>query len=410
MILKTSSCKKGLTLVEILVVLMILGFSFSLFFYTWNSVELYKRVRDNRRLNDLQVLDTTLKTFLLDNSEIVLGDEDTIYLSLPDSSSTCGSYNLPKIFSPFVYRCVATPSSIDGSGWIPINFSSAKFLSLSILPLDPSNNQDYFYAYQVKGNKYKITARLESRALSSRMITDGGFEPTLYEIGNYLNFPSPQSGLVAYWSFDTVTGTLAYDLSGYRNNGTLNNFNWTTTSGWVAGRVAKALAFDGSDDYVLFSNTTSLKVDRDLTVSFWLCPTNLSKGRQSIIFKHYNNEYEVIMETDGKISFYHGDGSWEEIQEPSNMRAQENKWNYIVVTRNMSDKRIRFYLNGNFIGFDDFVDLPLASNNNVYMGISTGTNFYFQGRIDEFRLYNKAISDDDVLNIYKKDEKGETGC
>ena len=193
------------------------------------------------------------------------------------------------------------------------------------------------------------------------------------------------------------------ETSGTHYDSTSNNNDGTPQGGLnqdASGKINGADEFDGSNDYVGIPDSSSVRVDRDLTISVWIYPTHISKGRQSIVFKHYNNEYEVIMEPSGLISFYHGDGSWEEIQEPGNMIVTQNKWNYVVITRTMGDMTIRFYLDGNFIGSDVFTDVPLASSYPVEIGLRMGSNNYFEGIIDEVRISNTVRSADWIKASY----------
>jgi len=81
-----------------------------------------------------------------------------------------------------------------------------------------------------------------------------------------------KDGLVGSWSFDEGSGTTAYDGSGNRNIGTLNNFDWNATSGWTSGKFGKGLQFDGTNDYVDAGNAASLKNaigNNSFAVSAW---------------------------------------------------------------------------------------------------------------------------------------------
>ena len=72
--------------------------------------------------------------------------------------------------------------------------------------------------------------------------------------------PSFTGGLVAYYSFDTGTGT---DDSGYGNTGSvLNGITFAT------GKVGKAARFDGINDYIDFGNP-GLSSLTNSTISFW---------------------------------------------------------------------------------------------------------------------------------------------
>lgn len=211
------------------------------------------------------------------------------------------------------------------------------------------------------------------------------------------------SDKVAIWHFNEGSGQTAYDAGGNNNVATLGSSpsadaNDTT---WYNGIAGYGMKFN-ENDFMYTLNSPSLQTSGDLTIKAWLYPTNISKGRQGIISKHYSYEYDIIMEDGsigcprGQISFYHGNGTYEEIQEPSGMVVSENQWNYIAISRNMTDKTIRFYLNGKFVGADDFVAAPVASTYNISIGWRKGTGNYFNGIIDEIEIYNRVLTGDEI--------------
>ena len=72
-------------------------------------------------------------------------------------------------------------------------------------------------------------------------------------------------GLVGYWAFDEGSGTIAYDSSGFANNG-------TTTNGpsWTNGKVGGGMEFDGTNDYVDVRDSDSLDITNEITIEFWI--------------------------------------------------------------------------------------------------------------------------------------------
>ncbi len=176
--------KKGFTVIEILIVTIIITLTLGLFLYFWNTLDIFRRSRDSKRMNDLYLIDSVLKSLLATEENVYLGEENIVYISLPDTTSTCSSYNLPSLPAGYSYRCQTVDNylKIDGNGWIPVNFTSSKILHLTKLPVDPINNQNYFYSYQIGGKKYKLAVKLESSSNFSRMTNDGGEDPNLYEI------------------------------------------------------------------------------------------------------------------------------------------------------------------------------------------------------------------------------------
>ncbi|PJA20326.1 MAG: hypothetical protein COX62_04920, partial [Deltaproteobacteria bacterium CG_4_10_14_0_2_um_filter_43_8] len=72
--------------------------------------------------------------------------------------------------------------------------------------------------------------------------------------------------------------------SGNGNNGTLTNFDFNDTSNWTTGKVAGALQFDGSNDYILKSDNASLSVTAALTLESWI-KLDTASAEQTVIGK-----------------------------------------------------------------------------------------------------------------------------
>ncbi|MER3407150.1 MAG: hypothetical protein C4278_01870, partial [Patescibacteria group bacterium] len=273
--------KKSFTVIEILITLFLISFLFGILFFVFNAPENIKRAQDGKRINDLRTIFIAINNLLVNNPNAYLGDDNVIYISLPDNNPNCSNWfsKLPPVSPPFSYKCVSQENltKINGQGWLPIDFTQVQVgVTLNTLPIDPLNNQNNFYAYLKRGDRFKLTAKLNSQSFSYLMWQDGGIEPILYEVGNDLNIPNPQSGLVLYLPFDDGPGaTTTKDFSGYGNNGRLYNFNtfgFSTTSGWTNGKIGWALAFDGVNDYVAlpsgFANFSS-----GFSVAVWGYPT-----------------------------------------------------------------------------------------------------------------------------------------
>jgi type II secretory pathway pseudopilin PulG len=246
---------KSFTLVEIVVVLSIIVILASILIAAINPNAILKRSRDVTRLQDLDTIDKAIQVMKIEISnfdELNYASQNIVYISLKDSSSTCGSYinQLPSLPSGWQYRCSNSPTNIDGTGWIPFPFNQVPLLTLSKLPVDPINKPPYYYAFIV-GGSFSLFTMLEDPQRTPNSKNDGDNFPHLYStVNSNKNLINQAQGLVGYWSFDEGSGNIARDYSGNGNNGTLYNFNFTATSGWVDGKVGKALSFDGVDDYV----------------------------------------------------------------------------------------------------------------------------------------------------------------
>lgn len=174
---------KGFTLIELLVVIAILAVLMSVVVITINPAEMLKKSRDSRRVSDLDALRTALNLYLSEDKDFTSLDNNKAYLSLSGSPCAVASYGGKAT------QCVADPRKVDGSGWIPLNFTSLSIRSpLSSLPVDPTNSNSYFYAFTVSSTKtmYELNAKLEANSNSGLMSSDGGNSATVYEIGSDL--------------------------------------------------------------------------------------------------------------------------------------------------------------------------------------------------------------------------------
>ena len=207
-----------------------------------------------------------------------------------------------------------------------------------------------------------------------------------------------EDGLVGYWHFDEGTSSIVYDSSGNNNNGNLiNGPNWQSESNC---KVGKCLSFDGVNDYVSILDSTYLRLTGDASWLAWV-KTSLPNGkRNTVISKTYNNEFDIVIEPDGTISFYHGNGVWEEFQEPAGAKVTASQWTHFAIVRTISNKTVKWYVNGEYVGFDDFNTVPTASTQNIQVGSRLGTSDFFNGIIDEVRIYNRALSDSEIKAIY----------
>ncbi len=130
-------------------------------------------------------------------------DFPTVFISVP--------YEIEDVFQdcydPFsaqfiqIYQVSQNKSRrIDGTGWIPINFTEMTLPPISNLPVDPINSWSlgYFYAYAFKTKPFafEVTSALEYKRFKfggtdDKVSTDGGNDPRRFEIGSDLNVIPP---------------------------------------------------------------------------------------------------------------------------------------------------------------------------------------------------------------------------
>ena len=396
----------GFTLIELLVVIAILAILAVAVVLVLNPMEFIRQSRDSARLTDLSTLNKALVLYQVDG-KTSFGSSSVVYVSIPDSTSTCGNLGLPGLPSGWSYNCVSSTNytKVDGSGWIPVNLSSISYGAvMAKLPIDPVNttSSSQYYTY-VTGGSWELTAVFESERYIPKASKDGGVDPAMFEIGSRLGIAPFVHGLVGYWKFDEGSGTTANDSSGFGNNGALLDASSTSADGntppqWTGGKVNHALDFDGDDDYVDCGNDESLNIISAITIEAWV-NTNSLETREIITRVNGNDWGHIVYQIhigDKKIQWRVYNGSSGGINIVVSGSIETNKWYHVVAT--LDNQYVRLYVNNvkyetlNTIG-------TLLSDPSIHTRIGTWITAYnFKGLIDEVRIYNRALSLEEIKN------------
>lgn len=194
------SGKKGFTLIELLVVVSIVGVLAAATVIILNPNELLEQARDAQRISDMSSISKAISVYQEQSASSSLGSPDIAYTSLVSTSTSCSNWSLPTLSGGYTYNCVTSPKLANGSGWIPINFTTiATGAPLPQLPVDPINNASHYYGYYVSGSEYEISSVLESTKYQSLMSSDGGNSSSDYEVGSDLALlPSVSKSVTVY--------------------------------------------------------------------------------------------------------------------------------------------------------------------------------------------------------------------
>lgn len=158
---------KGFTLVELMVAIAIVGILSIIGMLVYAGLN--ARARDSVRLSDLSNFRQAITLALND----VQDQQEVLCHDIPDP---CQGQTYPS--SPDTHRT-------DGSGWIKVNFDD-KNVTFPQIPMDPLNNENFYYVYRSGNGHWKIEARLESGIFGELMEKDGGSRDDRYEVGSNL--------------------------------------------------------------------------------------------------------------------------------------------------------------------------------------------------------------------------------
>jgi len=209
-------------------------------------------------------------------------------------------------------------------------------------------------------------------------------------------------GIVSYWKFDEETGATAYDSAG-TNHGIVHGAQW------IEGQVEGALSFDGVDDYVDIPYDSSLDINASLgiTLSVWFklnsYPDSLHQGPIFGLFDSkdagYKNHLFIHKSIYGNLI------AWDQFP-PSygwidSIKPDLDTWYHVVVVEDSIHRAI--YINASLDSSDNLYD-PYEGNppDTIRIGNRADglAHFYFDGSIDDVRIYNRALSAEEIWDIY----------
>ncbi len=409
--------QKAFTLIELLIVIGILAVLATTVLLVINPAQLVKQSRDANRITEINQINKALLLFQsFGGSSTAMGNSNTIYISLPDTDSQCGSYygQLTATTTGWNYHCSTSANyrNIDGTGWIPVDLSSIQGQAgtlFSNLPIDPIQASDlsaaatngYYYTY-IHGS-WALSATMESdKYLAANASSDGGQSSTRFEAGNELNlnknlYHVPTNGLIAYWNFDENSGNIAYDELNTNNGTLINNPTWST------GVIGSAINLDGINDYIDIGAATSLVGMSALTLEFWINPT-IDQSNKGILgwSGDYNDAWGIFIYPDNLLFRIKTTSGVVTLQPNSgDVILNTGEWTHIALVYDGS--KMYLYRNGVLKG-----PTPTQTGTIIRGAGSTATigtfyvptNFCFNGLIDEFAVYNRALSTIEILSIY----------
>jgi len=209
----------------------------------------------------------------------------------------------------------------------------------------------------------------------------------------------PNQGLIAHWKLDGN----ANDSVG-SNHGTLMN-----GPAWTTAQIDGALSFDGFNDYVDCGNDSTLDITNSLTISAWV-KLDTTVGNRLIVGKDDNTggrAYDLyfLNSTEFGIEVHKTDTSSTRL-DSGGLHPTTGQWCHVVGTYEYvadGTSIMKLYVNGtpdknlsNAVGPIQATTAEL----NIGRRSFSGAEAYFNGTIDDVRIYNRALSAGEVRQLY----------
>jgi len=206
--------------------------------------------------------------------------------------------------------------------------------------------------------------------------------------------------LVLHLSFDEGTGTIVKDFSNFKNDCTLKG-----NPKWIDGKFSKALELDGKT-WGEVGDADSLDLTTALTIEAWIILYGGGEGTQSAVEKG-----AAWVDGEYNLAALYSNGTLLQIKDlpaacaDANVgtSAMDNKWHFLVGT--WDGASIKLYLDGNLDKAMDCAGTLLTNTDPMFIGARAGTGRFMIGAIDEVKVYNYALSLDEI----KKDMENPFG-
>ena len=224
---------------------------------------------------------------------------------------------------------------------------------------------------------------------------------------------SKPNNMVAYYKFENNLK----DLSGFKNDGVAvkaSNFKY------VDGIAGKGIKFSGAS-YIQVKDSDSLDLDKGFTFGMWVYK-EATKNNQPIFAKYGSSinkkecSYNLLdwgNSTGPRLSLSSFDNRGEISEFEADVESNaynDGKWYYYTATydgKHVSgetedgingDNTVKIYLNGNLVKSEEFSGDISNSSGPLWIG-GTTDSVYFKGIMDEFRIYNYALTPTQVKTL-----------
>ncbi len=249
------------------------------------------------------------------------------------------------------------------------------------------------------GSTYHFKGRIDEVRIYNRALEAGEVA-----IDRIAPIQTPQAGPVADYPLDEGEGTVAHDVSGGAHEGTLS----AEGVSWAPGRYGTALKFDGAKGCVTVPDSEALRLREEFTLEAWVRPEGEllhlpAITKQAETFPAY--ALGIGFNTAGKAEGQIGTEAKSHTDIASTASLEANVWQHEALT--FDGTKLKLYVNGELVATK-----PVEKTNSAALGaleIGCSASQHFKGRIDEVRIYNRALEAGEVVTSMQPLPRVTTG-
>ena len=205
-------------------------------------------------------------------------------------------------------------------------------------------------------------------------------------VGLSQSYAQEDESVVGLWLFDEGSGETAFDSSGNGNDGDILG-----GPEWVEGKFNTALRFDGLNDFVKVASSETIKSTSEaLTVECWIYRTEDTNQGNMVEINESRGWRLRCLVGNGLIFYDRGNTNSILVRNV----APVDTWTHVAATGD--ENGLKLYANGEEIGATNKEFAPVFGVDHLAIGSSDNAGEFFKGIIDEVRILNRALTQDEI--------------
>jgi len=207
------------------------------------------------------------------------------------------------------------------------------------------------------------------------------------------NISAIDNSMVLYLPFDESNGNVASDLSGFKNDATFKG-----GAKWEVGKFNSCVQL-GTNNYLEVRDSDSLHITKEMTIECWSKIIALTGDHQSAVEKGTawaTGEYNLLPEYSGGVMFQLFDLPDACNDAANGPSVSDGEWHFVVGT--WDGKSIKIFVDGLENKVLECAGELNTNNESLYIGCRAGSQRWFNGFLDEIKIYNRALDVTEIKN------------
>lgn len=392
-ILNKNNKNKGLTLIEVLLVVAIIAILAAIIILALNPSKQLADSRNSKRYSDTRTLLDALYQYSIDNNGSFPTGIDTSLRMIGSDTSGCdticntGEGSTTSDFSDneqgdFDQGDYSDTQWNTAESWLELdsNGKTNKMGNFTSRVFDAETNTSWENISWNPNAPY--LKELPNNEASEEDYSENNINMSSNELLLHLN---ESSGSII-------------DSSGNGNNGTSFGADYA-----LEGKFDKSMYFNGSSDYIEIPNSSNLNISNQITLEVWakwnIEPTSGNDWAQ-ILNKNGESQYQIQHNFDNTGFEFAINTTSGRTWVIGNTNPVQNKWHHIVATYDGS--MMQLYVDGSLDNTQTHSGDIVSSSSSLLLGKHKDYNRHFNGNIDELAIYSRVLSASEISSRYTR--------